>query len=180
MKLKKVLCCLCAIMFAVGVLCTNATAASTIPVPSGLIIIDNDALTSSGYWNTSSANKFTTYLEADYLYNQDARMAKSREGGEYAYNHSDRTVGTKFYAVVGAYLNHNDFRDPSANYHVIEKNIYINAGCINQADAPGGWSYLTTRTVTDFASMSGRGVRVLPSGVRSCGADAISIQYWRY
>lgn len=110
-------------------------------MPSGLYIIDNDALASSGYWNFAMG--FSEYIEDSSLYNQDARVTSPSVGGHYEYNHNKIYVGTTVSANVGVYLNHITFEDPSAEYAVWVNGRGIYFATINQNIAPAGWSYRT-------------------------------------
>lgn len=177
MKLKKVLCCLCVLMFVIGTLCTNASAAN-IPVPSGLKTIDNDPLSNTGYW--VKASRFDRYIQALSLYNKDARTTEGKNIGTYSYLHDGITLGSSYYAMAGVYLNHNNFQDPNATYQLHITSKFLTIGTINQADAPGGWSYLSFPTTSNPIGDFGHGLRVVSSGRNIAGADAISIQYWSY
>ena len=178
MKLRKTLCCFLAIIFVFGTFCNSANAAGVVPVPSGLYIIDNDALASSGYWNGGTG--FSKYIEDSSLYNQDARVASASEGGSYEYNHNKIYVGTKFYANVGVYLNNITFEDPAAEYYCWVNGRAISFATINQNTAPAGWNYRTFPTQTREYNSYMDGVQVVSSKRKATGADAISIQYWAY
>jgi hypothetical protein len=178
MKLQKILCFLCGVMLVTSAFGIHTSASSIGPVPSNLKFIDNDALTSSGYWNSRTG--FDEYIEGTSLYNEDARVNSRGAIGCYDYKHNDVNLGQDFSFLVGAHLNHARFRDPAAIYCIITSDGLIPIDTLNQNDAPGGWNYLPLRKKSTTARVFAQGVRLASSKRDSTGADAISVQYWKY
>ncbi len=150
--------------------------------------IDNDALESSGYWNVNY-NNYYSYITGNSLWNGDARFRKSNGHQTYEYRHNSITLGHHPTAEIRAYLNHNDFSDPYAEYQI--KTNYVESariGYINQDRAAAGWNIAKDRNgnskivINQPGTTIAYGVRVLSSGWGSdygTGADAVSVKYWK-
>lgn len=157
---------------------------------SATLVMDNDALASSGTTNPSydGAHSFGgysmySYITASYYYNGDARRGLSNGynatlgvyGACYAWSHAfPSTVGR---ASLDVYLKEATFNDPAASYDGWTGYVgNIHFGTIDQNVAPSGWSYVGTQDISGHSTMPVYVSSSLTSG-KYLGADAVRVTY---
>lgn len=167
-------------VIAVSTICVLLLFIGVINVSATTLIMDNDALTSSGVTNPFGPYEGSgtfSYITNSGLYNGDARMVYSPNGGYYVWKYASVKPSGVFAHV---YLNHSSFTDPKAEY--VHHDYYGSAhtsqlfSYLNQNTALSGWNYI------GHVSISGRecihiGCRASRTSGTYMGADAIRVMY---
>ncbi|MDE5565123.1 MAG: hypothetical protein K2I93_08190 [Oscillospiraceae bacterium] len=148
----------------------------TVSAQTKTYTIDNDALSSTGFYNYNSG---FTYHSFSGSYNGDARRAPTNSGAFYAWCHPQTSFHSQNVTyTLRVYLNHSTFNDPAAKYHAnVDGTISDTAlFTINQAVAPVGFSSART---TNYRANLIQQIRLYPSEKPNynTGADAIEITY---
>lgn len=131
-----------------------------ISVSATTLIMDNDALKSSGTANPwmdgedFGGYNMPSYLKSSRYYNGDARRGKTNlytssvgcYGCQYVWQHSMPVKSTKLYA----YLWDDNFCTPAAIYGSYSPLHGCTYGKINQNTAPAGWGYVGKATPSSY------------------------------
>lgn len=171
--IRKLVALLVVMIMSIGTCVIHASAAT--------IIMDNDALASSGTSNPKKEGEMYGWYGMDYMtsgdcYNGDARIGSSWErnddggyGSRYCWQHyipSGRQT-------LSAYLWDVEFTDPKANYYILSTLNGTMFGTLNQDRAAYGWNVVGTASPT----LSLYGVTSSGAVGTYLGADAIRITY---